>query len=130
MTYSRHTGPRDRRLRAGDAEREAVAEILRQEHLAGRLDGAELETRLSACFAAVSYAELDRLLADLPDAAAERHGRRRAIPSATRSLILVPLVVVAIIASHGRALWLLVPLVFFLLVRPFGARRWACGPAR
>jgi hypothetical protein len=128
MSYSRHTGPRDRSLRAGDAERDAVAEILRHEHLAGRLDDAELETRLSACFAAVSYAELDRLLADLPDATPERHDQRRTIRSAPWPLILVPLALVAVIASHGRALWLLVPLVFFLVVRPLGARRWTCGP--
>ena len=41
--YDRRRGPRDRRLRVGDTEREAVAEILRQAHVAGRLDSTEFE---------------------------------------------------------------------------------------
>jgi len=31
-------GPRDRSLRAADADRESAAEILREQHLAGRLE--------------------------------------------------------------------------------------------
>ena len=59
-------GPPDRSLRAGDADRESVAEFLREQHLAGRLDTDELQERLDRCFAAKAYAELDALLTDLP----------------------------------------------------------------
>lgn len=53
-------------LRASDADREAVADILRAQCAAGRLDVSELEERLSAALAARTLGELDRLLADFP----------------------------------------------------------------
>ena len=52
IAYSRRSGPRDRQLRVGNAEREAVVEILRREHLAGRLDNDEFDARLARCLAA------------------------------------------------------------------------------
>ena len=73
--YSRRSGPRDRQLRVGDAEREAVADILRREHLAGRLDNDEFDERVARCLAAKTYAELDELIGDFP--ADEREARRR-----------------------------------------------------
>ena len=72
--YSPRSGPRDRRLRVGSAEREAVADILRREHLDGRLDDNEFEERLAQCLVAKTYAELDELIADFP--ANEREARR------------------------------------------------------
>jgi len=122
-------GPQDRNLRAADADREAVAETLRAEHLAGRLDTDELQERIEGCYAAKSYADLDALLADLPGheaTAGGRTGSRRAPRFA-----FMPLLLVALALSHGRAVWLLVPLAFlFFVVRPL---RWrapvagACG---
>ncbi len=53
-------------LRAGDPDREAVAQLLSQQHLNGRLDNAEFEQRLERCLAARTYAELAALTADLP----------------------------------------------------------------
>jgi hypothetical protein len=53
-------------MRAGDSDRELVVEILREQHIAGRLDGAELEQRLERCLAANSHAELHAITADLP----------------------------------------------------------------
>jgi hypothetical protein len=53
-------------LRASDADREAVADILRAQCAAGRLDVSELEERLSAALAARTLGELDRLIADFP----------------------------------------------------------------
>jgi signal transduction histidine kinase len=53
-------------MRAGDSDRDLVADFLREQHLAGRLDGDELEQRLERCLAAKSYAELGALTADLP----------------------------------------------------------------
>ena len=53
--------------RAGDAEREQAAEKLRVAAGEGRIDLAELEERLERAYHAKTYAELDALLADLPD---------------------------------------------------------------
>jgi Domain of unknown function (DUF1707) len=53
--------------RAGDAEREQVAEKLRVAAGEGRIDLAELEERLDRAYRAKTYRELDALLADLPD---------------------------------------------------------------
>jgi hypothetical protein len=53
--------------RAGDAERERVAEKLRVAAGDGRIDLAELEERLDQTYRAKTYGELDALLADLPD---------------------------------------------------------------
>jgi hypothetical protein len=53
--------------RAGDAERELVAEKLRVAAGEGRIDLAELDERLERAYRAKTYRELDALLADLPD---------------------------------------------------------------
>jgi uncharacterized protein DUF1707 len=53
--------------RAGDAERERVAEKLRVAAGEGRIDLAELGDRLDRAYRAKTYSELDALLADLPD---------------------------------------------------------------
>lgn len=53
-------------LRASHADREAVAERLREAAGEGRLDMDELEERLEAAFSAKTYGELVPLTADLP----------------------------------------------------------------
>jgi len=53
-------------LRAGDADRERVAERLRTALDEGRLNLYEYDERLRDAYAAKTYAELDVLLADLP----------------------------------------------------------------
>ena len=53
--------------RASHADREHVAERLRDAAGDGRLTLEELEERLDAAFAARTYGELDRLLVDLPE---------------------------------------------------------------
>jgi hypothetical protein len=53
-------------LRAADWDRDAVAELLRAQHLAGRLDHDELELRLGRCLTARTYLELAATIADLP----------------------------------------------------------------
>jgi hypothetical protein len=118
--YSRRSGPRDRQLRVGDAEREAVADILRREHLAGRLDNDEFDERVARCLAAKTYAELDELIGDL--AADEREARQvmgrwewRPWPLPP---VFLPLLVAAIVLSHGRAAWLVVPVFVWFVVRP------------
>ena len=99
----------------------------------GRIDESELEERLERCLGARTYAELDQLVADLPRPERPRVTRSRYRRSAPPRLafLLVPLVLAAVVLSHGHALWLLFPLAFFLFVRPalFGGR-WGCFGAR
>ncbi len=52
-------------LRASDAEREQIADVLRQAAGEGRLTVAELDERLDAAYAAVTHEDLDRLVADV-----------------------------------------------------------------
>ncbi|HWE09222.1 MAG TPA: DUF1707 domain-containing protein [Solirubrobacteraceae bacterium] len=54
-------------LRASDADREQVAERLRQAAAEGRLFADELEERLGAALSAKTYGELDEVVSDLPD---------------------------------------------------------------
>ncbi|MEV4705920.1 DUF1707 domain-containing protein [Actinoplanes sp. NPDC049316] len=56
-------------MRAGDADRQAVAEQLRVALEEGRLDLHEYDERLQRAYAAKTYGELDGLLSDLPAAA-------------------------------------------------------------
>jgi hypothetical protein len=73
-------------LRAGDADRERTAEVLRRAVAEGRLDIIELEERLERTYAAKTYAELALVTTDLPigdpssevDTRRSGGGRRRA----------------------------------------------------
>lgn len=68
---SSHPAVPDRgNLRASDADRERVAEILRQAAGDGRLTLEELDERLDAVYAAKTYAELEPITHDLPNASA------------------------------------------------------------
>ena len=53
-------------LRASDADRERVAEVLRDALAEGRLDMGEFEERLEAAYRARTYAELAPITRDLP----------------------------------------------------------------
>ena len=124
-------GPHDRSLRAADSDREAVADILREQHVAGRLDTDELQERVDRCYAAKTYADLDAVVADLPHEQPQM-GRARGGWHWPR-FAFVPLMLIAIIAlSHGHAFWLAIPLVFFFVVRPIvwraTGRRSGWGP--
>jgi len=56
-------------LRASDADRERVADVLRQAAGDGRLTMEELDQRLDAVYAAKTYAELEPVTRDLPQTA-------------------------------------------------------------
>jgi hypothetical protein len=58
------------RMRAADADRQQVADQLRLALEEGRLDLAEYDERLRDAYGAKTYGDLDRLLNDLPQAAA------------------------------------------------------------
>lgn len=55
-------------LRAGDADRNRVAGILGTAYSEGRLSKDEYDVRLDSAMSARTFADLDRLLADLPTA--------------------------------------------------------------
>jgi Domain of unknown function (DUF1707) len=118
---------RDPGLRAGDRDRDAIADILREQHVAGRLETEEFQVRLDGCYDAKTYGELDELVADLPGEEPPRTMRR-----APRwpAVALLPLLIAAIALSHGHLLWLAIPL-FFVFGRPLlwhpGSRRLGSG---
>jgi hypothetical protein len=62
--------PEPRNLRASDADRERVANVLREAAGDGRLTMDELDERLDAVYAAKTYAELEPITHDLPDSGA------------------------------------------------------------
>jgi hypothetical protein len=117
--------PRDSTLRAADEDRERVAEILREEHIAGRLDTDELQERLDRCYAAKTYGELHELVADLPE---EEPVRVAPSPWRWRTVALVPVLIAAIALTGGHLLWLAIPL-FLFFGRPLLWRRRAWGYA-
>ncbi|MBL1099640.1 DUF1707 and DUF2154 domain-containing protein [Streptomyces sp. 205] len=53
-------------MRASDAERERIAEVLREAVAEGRLDMEEFEERLDAAYTARTHAQLEPLVRDLP----------------------------------------------------------------
>ncbi|WP_059016974.1 DUF1707 domain-containing protein [Mycobacterium sp. M26] len=82
--------PRDASMRAADADRIQVAQLLGEAAAQGRLDVSEYERRLSAAYAATTYEDLERLTDDLPGApeAPRRRGSSRPAPSTLLLAIL------------------------------------------
>jgi hypothetical protein len=89
-------------IRASDADREHVAERLREAAAEGRLLADELEDRLGAAFKARTYGELDRLVVDLPSTYVEP-SRNRALTRRPAALvatsIALALVLLAVLAA-------------------------------
>jgi Domain of unknown function (DUF1707) len=127
------------RQRAADADRQAVADRLRRAHDEGRLGFAEYDERLARAYAAVTYADLDALVADLPAVLprpAPTAPAAPAVPAGRRTLpgVLVVLwtvwagvfginLVVWVLVSLGNGrpdsfwpMWLLVPATVLLVV--------------
>ena len=71
--------PDPQHLRASDADRERVAETLREAAGEGRLTMDELDERLDAVYAAKTYAELVPITQDLPD-----HSGAASVPATSR----------------------------------------------
>ena len=91
-------------LRASDADRERVADRLRTAAGEGRLTPVELEERLEGAFSARTGAELEPLVADLPEPVAARPRRepRRIWDSEhVRAYVAVSVMLVAIWALTG-----------------------------
>ena len=110
---------RNPNLRAADADRERIAEHLRQSHAEGRLDLAEFQQRLERCYEAKTVSELDELVIDLPRPG-EQDERTPLTWSLPRRLhlaplasILIALIVISAATGHGL-FWLWIPLLFVL----------------
>lgn len=127
-------------LRASDAEREEVADFLRERCLEGRLETDELDDRLSAALSARTRGELVALVADQPGgdrvlrpgavsmrgpARPARRARSLAVPALTVTtllLVLVPLLLPPELVLIGLVLVFVLAVVGFSLlvsVAPF-----------
>lgn len=131
--WARIAGP-DPDLRAGDADRERVAERLRGAHAEGRLDMTEFQQRLEGCYAARTFGELRELVRDLPrqDEPEERRSQWLLGPWRLRLVpILLALVVVAAASGHHHFFWLWLAF-WFLVWRMFWwpRRRWRAAHRR
>ena len=128
--------PGPRRVRASDAEREELAQVLRAAMTEGRLTLEEGEERLAKAYAATYRDELGPLVADLPDggrqawyaaqfekpefvAAARRHLRGHIGFVAAVAAVLVGLWAL----SGAHFFWPAIPL-FFLFFGLFRHARW------
>lgn len=120
--YDDHHDPRiaDARLRAGDSDRERVADQLRKAHAEGRLDADELDERIARCLQARTFGELQRLTADLRQP--ERRDSVSLAPWRSRSrlrYVLAALLVLwtlgAVTHGHPHVIGLWVVLAFAFL---------------
>ncbi len=113
---------RDPQVRASDADRESVAEILRTQHAEGRLDSEEMQERIDRCYQAKTIGDLDQLLSDLPRPSVAGKGRPGfRFPRRRILLALLPVVVAigAVCALTGGGgehehhfFWLAIPGIF------------------
>lgn len=111
-------------LRVSDAERSEVADLLAKHYGDGRLDQAEFEQRMDMAMKAKTYADLNGLFADLPQAEPpgtagppppgrdqwHQHPARR--PAGRPLLLIALIVVVAVTAGHAAA-WSFTPWLWF-----------------
>ena len=58
--------PSDAAIRVSDAERDEVVTRLAEHHAAGRLSLSELEERVDVAYRAITHADLNAVLTDLP----------------------------------------------------------------
>lgn len=112
-------------MRASDQDRHEAVLALSEAFADGRLDAEEFEARQSRALVATYVHDLDPLFADLPSrvSPASRPAPRPMPPARPRaprgvgivvSLAAVALVVALAVTTGGHALWLLLPLVWFV----------------
>jgi hypothetical protein len=80
--------------------------------------------------AAQTYADLDRLVVDLPGgepAGPRPAGRRPRLPRPWLLPLLPLALVAAIVVGTGHHPWFLIPLVAFFVIRPLVWRSWGWG---
>ena len=115
-------------IRASDADRERVVEILRIGHVDGRLTLAELEERSATAYAARTREELAPLTADLPAPPPERAARAARVAGGVTPVVVAALAGawIVMVAVFGVVIPPL-PLLLFLVFRMATARRGAPG---
>jgi hypothetical protein len=64
---TRQAGAMDEHIRVSDADRERIAERLREHYAAGRLTSDELDERVTAALSAKTYGDLRGVMTDLPE---------------------------------------------------------------
>jgi hypothetical protein len=115
----------DGQLRASDAERAHVIDVLRQHTVDGRLTLEEFEQRVDEAYAATTRGDLDPVLRDLPPLPpatppATRTGPQRPPwPSpldggAVLRAVAVVAAVTVVLASGWQLWWIVFPLMVFL----------------
>ena len=92
-------------LRASDAERERVAEVLQQHYGAGRLSNEDLSDRVEAAYAARTVSELDAVTADLPPSEPPTRRQRGGLETSVRIhagiYVVVNVMLIGIWAATG-----------------------------
>lgn len=105
-------GPARSRLRASDADRERVIDVLKTAFVQGRLTSEELAERAGQAFMARTYADLAAITADIPDGAVllpplpapartVRRGGRKAAAWVALVLVLAPAITGAFLTYYG-----------------------------
>jgi hypothetical protein len=98
-------------LRASDADRDWVAERLKQAATEGRILANELEERLATALRARTYGDLDDVVADLPGARPTKPTSR----SRSRQLLVAhPIAGVAVLAAAALVVIVVAVFVFLL----------------
>ncbi len=112
-------------VRASDAERERIAQILQGAAAEGRLSPEEAGERLAAASAATYREELHLLIADLPVAREREERARTPGRVAFGALAFVAVLAIGFMAFWGlRFFWPWGLLAFFVLARPWRRRWW------
>jgi len=117
----------DLSIRIGDAERDAAARELSEHYAAGRLDSDEFESRLELANRAKTRGQIDALMRDLPGR--QRRSGRSHVAHAwplVPTIAVVALVGVLLSISIGRGgpPFFLIPIIWFLVIRPLRRGRW------
>jgi hypothetical protein len=120
-------------IRAADADREQIAERLREAHGEGRLDLGEFQERLERCYEAKTVGDLGALVSDLPRQHERETDRRGSLRPGLWVLapILFALIAVSVTTGH-HVFWVWFPLAFLFLWRisSWRRRRWSHGDRR
>jgi len=115
-------------VRASDADRQRVIDLLRTHTADGRLTLEEFEERVGEALAARTQADLAHVLRELPvplsarstsSKPVERARRRRSLP--TPALVALLVVVGSVLMGHFA--WWLIPVGFWVLGGGCGAKR-------
>jgi hypothetical protein len=123
-------------LRASDQERDAAVQSLRRHAAAGRLSIEELEERVGAALAARTRAQLEALLADLPDARLRVGSRGRSRAGAgtrghLRTFVAVNVGLVVLWAVTGAGyFWPVWPMLWWGVGLALGGQLRPCARRR